>query len=227
MDIILGSIHRHHSRFNHQHHNWDSLCDQLRRGFSGSPLATFVSQLWSFWNLKSQSSWSAIANKVRQFLIWSNGQDRATCFRVSDEAHNSWRFHAVPLHPLEHIYSQQRWWACYMTSKLWSTETSHWPKWQIIPAWALLVLDHLFCCSPFCVRSVPLGSCGSCGEHDDFIHNISHLYLWRANYKASALPVKVEDAKCALTVKFYGGNYPDEHDSHLPLKVEARFVPSL
>ena len=95
-------------------------------------------------------------------------------------------FHAVPLHPLEHIFSQQRWWACYMTSKLWSTAASHRPQWQRIPAWALHVLDHLFCCSPFCVHSVPLGSSGSCGEHDDFTHNISNLFLSRANYKASA-----------------------------------------
>jgi len=124
---------------------------------------------------------------------------------------------------LGHIYSQQRWWACYMTSKLWSTAASHRPQWQRIPAWALHVLDHLFCCSPFCVHSVPLGSCGSCGEHDDFTHTITNLFLSRANYKASASPVKVVEAKSALTLKFYAGNYPDEHDSQLPLKVEARF----
>lgn len=77
------------------------------------------------------------------------------------------------------------------------------------------------------MRSVPLGPSGSCGEHDDFTHNISNLFLSRANYKASALPVKVVEAKSALTLKFYEGNFPDEHDSHLPLKVEARFSPSL
>lgn len=39
---------------------------------------------------------------------------------------------------------------------------------------------------------------------------VLHLWkLWKPN-----LP---------LTLKFYAGNYPDEHDSHLPLKVEARF----
>lgn len=74
------------------------------------------------------------------------------------------------------------------------------------------------------MHSVPLGSSGSCGEHDDFTHNISNLFLSRANYKASALPVKVVEAKSALTLKFYAGNYPDEHDSHSPLKVEARFL---
>lgn len=59
----------------------------------------FVSQLQSFWNLKPQSSWFAIADKVRQFLIWSYGQNRVTCF-VSNEAHNFWCFSCSAFAPI-------------------------------------------------------------------------------------------------------------------------------
>ena len=59
----------------------------------------FAFQLRSFSNSKSQSLWFAFANKVRQFLIWSNGQNRATCF-VSNEAHNFWRFSCSAFAPI-------------------------------------------------------------------------------------------------------------------------------
>ena len=84
---IMCSKNRHYSRFNNEHHNWDSLCDHFKRIFTFTSYNFCTSPpIPETWN-DNLHDWSQLLTHMRQFLTHQSNVQDILCVELGT-AHN-------------------------------------------------------------------------------------------------------------------------------------------